>query len=134
MGDRVFTQLFPARLFEEPYSIPIQINSVVVTGTAAATNATVVAAVTGMSIRVLSILVSSAGVASSTTLKNGSGGASLLSIFVPANTVASPNVFLENGPYGMCETGAGVALVMDTGAGANTTVSVRYITFTPATA
>lgn len=123
----------PAQLFQEmsngtPIPCPVLTVSGSVTG--AATNVSIVAAVTGKCIRILSANLYSAGAVTTLTFKSGSGGAALLNTYLPANTVATPNVQYAAQASGWGDTAAGAALVADAGAVA-AVYSIQYVVYTP---
>jgi hypothetical protein len=99
----------------------------VVTLTAATANQTVVAAVTGKSIVVLEGNLYSEGTAATVNFLNGSGGSGLKKYYIPANTLAEPNVQLPRVEWGLMRTTAGTGLFATTSGGAAVVVSITYI-------
>lgn len=103
------------------------INAFVAGGSA---NASVISAITGKRIVVLSAVLASGGAATSIRFKSASGGTQILFATVPANTAATPNVILGPCQWGVFLTNAGEALVADTGA-VGVDVSLTYLAYTP---
>lgn len=93
-------------------------------GTVAAStaDATLVAAVAGKKIRLLSLHLDCAGTATVATLQSNA-----TAILGPFNNAASEQTVLPYHPHGWKETTAGGALKMTTGAGATTSWAVTYI-------
>lgn len=100
---------------------------VVVTLTAATANQTVIAAVTSKYIIVLEGNLYSEGGASTVNFINGSGGAGLKKYYVPANTLANPNVQLPRVEWGLMRTSSGTGLFASTSGAAAVVVSLTYI-------
>jgi hypothetical protein len=121
----------PSWMFVDTNGAPIEVKSVSGALLASTANQSLIAAVTGKRLRVLSIIVNSAGATTVISLKNGSGGAIIMSFNVPASTNGENAVF-DIDPIGWCDTAAGVALVADLG-GAICGYSIRYIEYTQAT-
>ena len=119
----------PINLFEQNESKGgvCEVKDVVVTLTAATANQTVIAAVTGKSIVVLEGNLYSEGTAATVNFINGSGGAGRKKYYVPANTLAQPNVQLPRVEWGIMRTGSGTGLFANTSGGAAVVVSLTYI-------
>jgi len=118
----------PKWLFKNSDGSPCEIKNTLAAVSAGATNAQVLAAVTGKRLRVLSITVN-AGTAASIllSLKNGSGGAGLLYLRDPSTSTGA-QIHLAPSEIGHADTGEGVGLFADT-AGADLVISVRYIEY-----
>lgn len=104
--------------------------TVAVTLTGATNNQTVIAAVTGKKILVLSGNICSLGAAGLCSFKNGSGGTAFSRYYIPANTVASPNVSMNWLPDGLFQTTSGTGVFADNASGDLVAVSLRYIEIT----
>lgn len=104
-----------------------QVKEKVVTLTAATANQTVVPAVTGKSIVVLEGNIYSQGVAASIAFLDGSGGTVIKRYYVPANTLAEPNVQMPPARWGLLRTSSGVGLFASTAGGAAVELSISYI-------
>ena len=104
-----------------------EVKEKVVTLTAATANQTVVAAVTGKSIVVLEGNLYSQGVAASVAFLDGSGGTVKKRYYIPANTLAEPNVQLPRVEWGLMRTTAGTGLFASTAGGAAVECSITYI-------
>lgn len=102
-----------------------QVNAIAV-----ATNQQIVAAVTGKKIRVVGGTMYSNGAASAVNFIDGSGGAGLKALFVPANTVSHPNVLIAPEINEQFETSAGVGLFANNSA-VLVICTVNYIEYTP---
>lgn len=89
---------------------------------ASTADATLVAAVAGKKIRLLSLHLDCAGTATVATLQSNA-----TAILGPFNNAASEQTVLPYHPHGWKETTAGGALKMTTGAGATTSWAVTYI-------
>lgn len=122
-----YQKYFPSTIFQDKDApCPVLGISVI---QAASTTATIVSAVTGKAIRVISMHAynDAAGSGLLTLLSNATA---IMRIFAPGSTLGIHNNF-EFNPAGWCETVAGEPLKLTTPAGANFHVSLRYITFTP---
>lgn len=82
----------------------------------------IVAAVTGMRIRVLSVIGLAGGTATELTFKSGSTAISLL-----FSNAANGGEILPHNPHGWFQTAAGEALNVTTGAGSTTGIQINYI-------
>jgi len=129
------TIVFPierlADLFIEKGGVPVVPQNVQATLAGGSANQLLAAGVSGKRVRLFSLIVASqAAAATYLTLKDGSGGAGMIVIDVPANNVATPNVILDANKYGWCDTTAGTGLYCDVGAGAGVYISARVAIFT----
>lgn len=121
-----------ANLFIEKGGVTVTPQNVQATIAAAAANQLLAAGVSGKRIRLFSLVVASqAAAATYVTFKDGSGGAGLLVVDVPANSSASPNVILDPNKYGWLDTSLATGLYCDVGAGAGVYISARVAIFTP---
>lgn len=82
----------------------------------------IVAAVTGMRIRVLSVIGLAGGTATELTFKSGSTAISLL-----FSNAANGGEILPNNVHGWFQSAAGEALNVTTGAGSSTGIQINYI-------
>ena len=108
-----------------------QVKTVAVTLLAATANQTVIAAVTGKSIVVLEGNLYSQGVAASIGFLDGSGGTVLKRYYLPANTLAQPNVQMPPTVWGLLKTTSGTGLFASTAGAAAVDVSLTYIEVVP---
>lgn len=99
--------------------------------TAATAAQALVTAVTAKRLRLLELIIHSNGAAGSNVFYSASAGTVIGAVYVPANTVATPNVILEFNPFGYFETTAGQGLYMDNNSAATTNVTLGYIEYTP---
>jgi len=104
--------------------------NVAVTLTGATNNQTVIAAVTGKKILVLSGNICSLNAAGLVSFKDGSGGTVFSRYYVPANTVATPNVPMNWLPDGLFQTTAATGVFADNTSADQIVVSLRYIEVT----
>lgn len=114
---------------QNPASTPVSIvTEVSITLTATTNNQTVVAAVTAERIIVTSVVLHSDNAAGQVIFLSGSGGTRKRSYWVPANTVATPNVFEGYNPHGIFRTDAGTGLFANNGSASAVYCSVTYFT------
>lgn len=125
-------KVYPAAIFYGQDEI-LEIGQAFLTIADTDANQSIVSAVAGKRIRVLSYEVYSTGAASILTFKSGSGGSNVYSVYVPANTGVPPNVFSGWNDAGWFEVGTGAALVADGGA-VDVVLSLQYISYKRATA
>lgn len=129
MAAKEFNRYFDRSIFEDQNDC-VLVKSQYFDGTAATANQSLVAAVTGKKIRIISMLLTSNGAQSSVLFKNGSGGTNLMVCTIPANTVAEPNVIWPFDPCGIVESSSGVGIFVDVGA-VRVLGGIRYIEVTP---
>jgi hypothetical protein len=121
----------PDQMFTDVNGLRIPIKKAIVSAAAGTTNNVVIAAVTGRSLRVLSMLLYTSGAQSAATFKNGSGGSNVFDFYVRAQaSVPSFDLFPPT-ELGWFETTVGVGLYLDAGAPAGVYGTCRYIEFTP---
>jgi hypothetical protein len=106
------------------------IKTVVINGIAVAANQTIVAAVANKRILVVGGVIYSNGAFTQVTFKSASGGTALRSYAIPANTVATPNVFIVPSILESFETNTGEGLFADNSA-VIAICSIDYIEYTP---
>ena len=120
----------PHAMFETQKDGVIAIRTVNVTPAGGAANSLVITAVTGKVIRILDVVASSTGAASSVGFFSGSAARLIRVIQVPANTVATPNVILGPSELGVMTLDVSTGLYVNLGA-VSVDLSVNYIIFTP---
>lgn len=98
---------------------------------AATLNQQVIAAVSGKRIRILRGTVHSNGAAGSVVFYSSTGGAACYALYIPANTVATPNVPIEWSPDGAFESITSGGIFVDNNSAATVNISLRYIEVTP---
>jgi hypothetical protein len=122
-------QYFPTEIFRDSTG-PLTIKSAFA-NCASGDNKTVVAGVSGKKLVILSYNVASTSTAGFGAFKTPSGGTDVWVIWVPANTLADPNVFAPFNPAGYFSTAAGDGLFINNGAAVAIYVSVQYVEVTP---
>jgi hypothetical protein len=129
MINKMYTQYFMTGIFYEIINgehSPCVVKDVYAALLAATANQSIVPAVTGKRIVVLSGTLASDTVASSITFKSASGGTNKHLFYLPAN----PSIIqIPPQPWGAFNTNSGEGLFADTG-GAAQRVSLRYIEVT----
>jgi hypothetical protein len=122
--------ILPGNSFEYGKYGVSPIKTVVLNGLAVGGSVSLVAAVTGKHILVVGGTVVSNGAYTQINFQNGSGGASLRIIAVPANTVATPNVPIVPTPYDTIQPDVGVGLFANNSA-VIALLTINYIEYTP---
>ena len=117
----LFTPIvYPTAVFAETVNgaaLPVPPSSISSALTGASTNNTIVAGVAGKVIIVRWVVVWSQGAVSTVALHDSTAGPIVrLDLYVPANTVASPNVILPDQLTGWATMGVGLPLQADVGA------------------
>lgn len=126
--------LSPSYIFKDTNGGPIEIKTKYIQILSSDTNRSVIAAVTGKRLRILSITGYSqdAAAVGYVLLKDGSGGTSLVLLKLDPAAPANPMLILDLDALGWLDTSAGVGLFAD-GAGQNCILNLRYIEYTQAT-
>ncbi len=100
--------------------------------TAATNNQIVLVSIADYYIKVFEINMHSVGVAGQVKLHDDAGTPQTFgSYLVPANTAASPNVYLQGYPYGLIETAQSRRIEADNLGAANIWITIRYLQWNP---
>lgn len=121
-----FQRYFSGGLFETQNEV-IPTKYAHLSAATGSSNTSLVAAVTGKKIRVLHISCSATTTETPIAFKDGSGGTELHRIIAPDRALNPPNADRFAGPFGLFETTAGTALVVDVGSGSDVQVNIVYI-------
>jgi len=123
-----FTKYFPARIFEDRFG-PCPILTAYWAVPASSINFQLIAAVPGKFIRIVSLCALSEGATSNYT-SVFSPGASLGNLVVVApSTTNSPMLVMPFNPGGYFDSTQGIRVNMNTSAGTQVAVTIRYIVF-----
>lgn len=121
---------YPGYMFVDTNGQPIEIKNAYKSIDATTADQSVIAAVTGKKIRVLSIIARDDGAGTEVVLKTAAGTPAMR-FYVNVNTSFENTVFDLN-PLGWMDSAAGGAITADGGAAA-VKISIRYIEFTQPT-
>lgn len=129
MTDVSRIQYYPADTFHDKNEA-CEIKTDRLIALAGVANQDIVSSSSGKRIRALTVVAYSDGIATGIVL-HSSSGTRPLSLYLPANTVATPNVILPHNEFGWVETDTGDSLQVDVAAAVIAVVSITYITYTP---
>lgn len=123
-------QIAPCQVFVDSNGLAIPVKQVALSLTKGSTNQLILAGVTGKRIRVISLVLSCYSGISWIEMRDGSGGAYLLTVAV--QTSVGPSVVLPFNKAGWLDTSAGVGIYANTGTD-TPIVSLSYIEYTQVT-
>lgn len=125
-----YVKYFATNIFTDSTRNVCEVKDAFLQATAATNNQSLIAAVTGKKIVVISLALHSLGAAGHIVFKSGNAGTNLRSYLAPVNTSASPMIQEPLNFAGIFRTASGIGLFLDNNSAAAVNVACSYIEVT----